>query len=77
MISIKKPARILPASALKAIKQELGEADENAVETEEYRKKIEEKNLPGVAKEQALRRTGTALAHESGFSGIYGFFYLS
>ena len=40
---------------LKAIKQELGEADENAVETEEYRKKIEEKNLPEEAKKEALR----------------------
>mgnify|MGYP000856278956 FL=1 len=40
---------------LKAIKQELGETDENAVETEEYRKKIEEKNLPEEAKAEALR----------------------
>ncbi|MDD4242359.1 MAG: endopeptidase La [Smithellaceae bacterium] len=40
---------------LKAIKQELGESDENAVETEEYRKKIEEKNLPDEAKAEALR----------------------
>jgi ATP-dependent Lon protease len=40
---------------LKAIKQELGEGDENAVETEEYRKKIEEKNLPEEAKKEALR----------------------
>jgi len=40
---------------LKAIKQELGEADENAVETEEYRKKVEEKNLPEEAKKEALR----------------------
>ncbi len=40
---------------LKAIKQELGEADENTVETEEYRKKIEEKNLPEEAKKEALR----------------------
>ncbi|HPD58181.1 MAG TPA: endopeptidase La, partial [Smithellaceae bacterium] len=40
---------------LKAIKQELGETDENAVETEEYRKKIEEKNLPDDAKKEALR----------------------
>ncbi len=40
---------------LKAIKQELGEADENAVETEEYRKKIEEKKLPEDAKKEALR----------------------
>ncbi len=40
---------------LKAIRQELGEADENAVETDEYRKKIEEKNLPDEAKKEALR----------------------
>jgi len=40
---------------LKAIKQELGEADENAVETEEYRKKIEDKKLPEEAKKEALR----------------------
>jgi len=40
---------------LKAIKQELGEADENAVETDEYRTKIEEKNLPDEAKKEALR----------------------
>ncbi|MBN1473352.1 MAG: endopeptidase La [Syntrophaceae bacterium] len=40
---------------LKAIKQELGEADENAVETEEYRKKIEEKKVPEEAKKEALR----------------------
>lgn len=40
---------------LKAIKQELGEVDENAVETEEYRKKIEEKKLPEDAKKEALR----------------------
>jgi ATP-dependent Lon protease len=40
---------------LKAIKQELGETDENTVETEEYRKKIDEKNLPDEAKKEALR----------------------
>jgi len=40
---------------LKAIRQELGESDENAVETEEYRRKIEEKNLPDEAKAEALR----------------------
>ncbi len=40
---------------LKAIKQELGETDENEVETDEYRKKIEEKNLPEDAKKEALR----------------------
>ncbi len=40
---------------MKAIRQELGEADENTVETDEYRKKIEEKNLPEEAKKEALR----------------------
>ncbi|HUN55169.1 MAG TPA: endopeptidase La [Smithella sp.] len=40
---------------MKAIKQELGETDENVVETEEYRKKIAEKNLPEEAKKEALR----------------------
>ena len=40
---------------MKAIKQELGETDENTVETDEYRKKIEEKNLPAEAKKEALR----------------------
>lgn len=40
---------------MKAIRQELGETDENVVETEEYRKKIEDKNLPEEAKKEALR----------------------
>ncbi|MGD0279136.1 MAG: endopeptidase La [Smithella sp.] len=40
---------------MKAIRQELGEADENVVETEEYRKKIMEKNLPEEARKEALR----------------------
>ena len=40
---------------LKAIRQELGETDENTVETDEFRKKIEEKNLPEEAKKEALR----------------------
>jgi len=40
---------------LKAIRQELGETDENTVETDEYRKKIEEKNLPQEAKKEAMR----------------------
>ena len=35
---------------MKAIKQELGETDENVVETDEYRKKIEEAQLPEEAK---------------------------
>jgi ATP-dependent Lon protease len=40
---------------LKAIKQELGEADEPKVEVEEYRAKIEKKNLPEEAKKEAMR----------------------
>lgn len=40
---------------MKAIRQELGETDENAVETDEYRRKIEEKNLPDEAKKEAMR----------------------
>lgn len=40
---------------LKAIKQELGETEENVVETDEYRKKIEAKNLPEEAKKEADR----------------------
>lgn len=40
---------------LKAIKQELGETDEPKVEIEEYRAKIEKKNLPDEAKKEALR----------------------
>lgn len=40
---------------IKAIQQELGEKDENTVETDEYRKKIEDKNLPEEAKKEAMR----------------------
>ena len=40
---------------MKAIRQELGEGDENTVETDEYRKKIEEKNLPEDARKEAYR----------------------
>ncbi|HYA15204.1 MAG TPA: endopeptidase La [Syntrophales bacterium] len=40
---------------LKAIQQELGETDETKVEVEEYRAKIEKKNLPEEAKKEALR----------------------
>jgi ATP-dependent Lon protease len=40
---------------LKAIQQELGETEESNVETEEYRKKITEKNLPPEAKKEAER----------------------
>jgi len=40
---------------LKAIKQELGETDEPKVEVEEYRAKIEKKNLPEEAKKEAER----------------------
>jgi len=40
---------------LKAIKEELGETDETQVEIEEYRTKIEEKNLPEEAHKEAER----------------------
>jgi ATP-dependent Lon protease len=40
---------------LKAIKQELGETDEPKVEIEEYRAKIEKRNLPLEAKKEAER----------------------
>jgi ATP-dependent Lon protease len=40
---------------LKAIKEELGETDETQVEIEEYRAKIEEKNLPPEARKEAER----------------------
>jgi ATP-dependent Lon protease len=41
---------------LKAIKEELGETDESQVEIEEYRAKIEEKDLPQEARKEAERR---------------------
>ncbi len=40
---------------LKAIKEELGEKDEAAVEVEDYRAKIKEKNLPEDARKEAER----------------------
>jgi ATP-dependent Lon protease len=40
---------------LKAIKEELGEKDEASVEIDEYRTKIEEKNLPDEARKEAER----------------------
>jgi len=40
---------------LKAIKEELGEKDEAAVEVEDYKAKIEGKNLPEVARKEAER----------------------
>ena len=40
---------------LKAIKEELGETDESQVEIEEYRAKIEKKNLPQEAHKEAER----------------------
>lgn len=43
---------------LKAIKEELGETDDSNVEIEEYRTKIEEKNLPEVVKKEAERELG-------------------
>jgi len=40
---------------LKAIRQELGETEESKVEVEEFRTKIEKKNLPEAAKKEAER----------------------
>ncbi len=40
---------------LKAIKEELGEADESTVEVDEYRAKIKDKNLPEIAVKEAER----------------------
>jgi ATP-dependent Lon protease len=40
---------------LKAIRQELGESEETKVEIEEYRAKIEKKNLPEEARKEAQR----------------------
>ena len=40
---------------LKAIKEELGETDEGTVEVDEYREKIEEKDLPEEARNEAER----------------------
>ncbi|MGD9212546.1 MAG: LON peptidase substrate-binding domain-containing protein, partial [Desulfobacteraceae bacterium] len=40
---------------LKAIKEELGEADESSVEIDEYRAKVKEKNLPEEAVKEAER----------------------
>lgn len=40
---------------LKAIQRELGEADEQQVEVEEFRRKIEEANMPEEAEKEALR----------------------
>ncbi|MBW1751163.1 MAG: LON peptidase substrate-binding domain-containing protein, partial [Deltaproteobacteria bacterium] len=40
---------------LKAIKEELGETDDSNVEVEDYRAKIEAKNLPDEAKKEAER----------------------
>ncbi|MBI2972431.1 MAG: endopeptidase La [Armatimonadetes bacterium] len=43
---------------IKAIQQELGEADERTSEVEEYKKKIEAANLPDHVKEKALEEVG-------------------
>ncbi|UCD89638.1 MAG: endopeptidase La [Desulfobacterales bacterium] len=43
---------------LKAIREELGEKDETTVEVDEYRAKIEERNLPEEAKKEAERELG-------------------
>ena len=43
---------------LKAIRRELGEGDEQSVEVDEFRQKVEEAGLPEEAKKQALRELG-------------------
>ena len=43
---------------LKAIQEELGEKDETTIEIDEYKAKIEEKNLPEEAKKEAERELG-------------------
>jgi len=43
---------------MKAIQQELGEKDERTAETDEYRKKIEDADLPEKVKEKALEELG-------------------
>ncbi len=43
---------------MKAIQQELGDKDERTAEVEEYRKKIEDANLPEKVKEKALEELG-------------------
>ncbi len=43
---------------LKAIQEELGEKDETTIEIDEYRTKIEEKDLPDVARKEAERELG-------------------
>ncbi len=43
---------------LAAIRKELGETDDEKVEIEEYRAKIEQKNLPEEAKKEATRELG-------------------
>ncbi len=43
---------------LKAIKKELGEADETALEVQEYRQKIAESGMPEEAEKEALRELG-------------------
>ena len=40
---------------LKAIQEELGDKDESTVEIDEYRTKIDEKNLPEIAQNEAER----------------------
>lgn len=40
---------------LKAIREELGEKDDGSIEVEEYKKKIEERNLPEEARKEAER----------------------
>jgi len=56
---------------MKAIQKELGEQDEQAVETEEFRKKIEDANMPEEAGKQA-RRELERLSHLPTAAAEYG-----
>jgi ATP-dependent Lon protease len=62
---------------MKAIRQELGETDENVVETEEYRKKIEDKKTARRSEKRGAEGITALVPHESRVGGIYGFFDLS
>jgi len=47
---------------MKAIQRELGEKDEQAAETEEFRKKIEEAKMPGGGRKAGQARVWTRLS---------------
>ncbi|HXD08517.1 MAG TPA: endopeptidase La, partial [Anaerolineales bacterium] len=56
---------------MKAIQKELGEKDEQAAETEEFRQKIEEAKMPGEAEKQAKREL-ERLSHLPTAAAEYG-----